>query len=1111
MSAPSEWVAVVLSSGTAPARAALEVVSVAVATNGADLYTVRQPTGNAAKTLLFNGPTPLAAGVPGSASNRSNVRGLANVTSGEVGPVNASWTLQNTASTKTHRVIGGARSGSYRLERIAGGGGSSGDFGFARLRYELLTTDATQQIEDYTPILGSSTPGPEPATVANPNALAGAEDATVVVVLTPSGWAIAAVIDFRDAEHGFCRPYADFTSGDTTVQPVGYQSVEGVEAPASGSASLSNALGFAATTEDTLAVAKRSGVWQIRYVIPGGSDARPVGVCKIGIDYSLGNPPDAGDIENFAYLIGSGSAPTALENPTPVSYSAGDTLLLVKIDSDWVIRYAIPKGSGPTRHGVATLTSALSSSGDGAVGSYRPEEGAALPAPTTASNPHSLTGQSGDDVDVTWTGSAWAIVAVRRGSERRHGVATLSAALTTSGTATVTNYRPEEGNASPAPTTATNPHSLAGASGEEVDLTFDGTSWIVVAVRKIVERRHGVATLTAALTSGGSASLTGYRAEEGADSPAPTTATNPANLTAGSGDDVDVTFEAGAWRVVAVRKNTERRHGVATLTADLQPLGFATVSSYRAEEGSATPAPTSASNPSGLSGVTGNDVDLTLVGSTWNVVAIRRNETQSHGVATLTAPLTAIGTASIGSYRAQEGVGGPGSSAANPSGLTGQTGDEVDVALIGTTWRVIAVRKATVVRHGVATLSADTASGEEAELTGYRAEEGAETPAPTAAANPHSLSGKAGDEVDVASDGVQWRLVAIRRAASSGGSSLVPVMVYDNLTAATADDNGVVTLGADVRYLPVVPDGAGYKANLSAAFGQAKVWSLGELSLSGTGCCGDSNGVPPGITIDPGMGADGNDRAYLYDAQEGAIVVRGRGVAPGAGVTVTIGSLPPITATNNGDGTWTAPGQSLASLAKGVYPVTATDGATSDTLLVTYGFDDTTEELGFFTGRPPSPDMTSATDTGESTEDNKTSDRTPTFACAHGSVAPIDNGGPTPHLYVKGVLVKSGLITDYTTTPPVVSSVNLTPDVNLDLGRQAAQLVLEWTDGSQVFYSPPSLPLRIDIDPSAIETAQPETCYARLGWLTTWNGVNFVTVDKCRRVITEAEKTKLEG
>lgn len=365
--------------------------------------------------------------------------------------------------------------------------------------------------------------------------------------------------------------------------------------------------------------------------------------------------------------------------------------------------------------------------------------------------------------------------------------------------------------------------------------------------------------------------------------------------------------------------------------------------------------------------------------------------------------------------------------------------------------------------------------------------------------------------------GERWGLVLLG-GVGGGGGSLSRVMVYSDLKGGVADTDGKISLGDDVLCLPVVLDGSQWKADLDAEFITAKVWSLGSLAIDATGCgCDEATTVPTGVRLTPGMGADGNDRVYDGDADGGLVAPSGSGVAPAASVTVSFTdgttTIGPVACTNNGDGTFDCPSTDIGTLDKGPVAVSATDGATTDTLMIVYSADDTPTEIGHFTGRPPTPDMTAATDLGASDSDNVTSDTTPDFACAHGGVSPIDLGGPTPRFYTKGVNVASGTASSYTTTPPVVSSVILTPASPLDAGPQRGQLILHWTDSAEDYWSPPSLPLDFDIDSGATEESEPAKKYARLGWLTydAEADLYFVTVDKCRYERSDGENTKLEA
>lgn len=475
-SKPTDVIALTLQAGAgnAPAWAALEVVSVAASANGRDLYTVKQPTGTAGKAIVFNGPVVLEASGYGAGSNRSHVRGLSGAATGEVGPVNASWSLSTSAATKTHRVVGGARAGSYLLEKL-GGDTTSGDFGIARLYAAMATTDATGLVENYSPILGTATPGSEPASVDNPHDLEGSDGDTVIVTYNGTSWEIAAVLEFSDAEHGFCRPYEDFDSGDATIRPAGYQKVEGVEAPDAGTASVTNP-GFSAKTTDTLAVAKRSGTWTVCYVIRGGDNSLRHAIGSLSANMATSDP------------TGSVTAVVAIEGdtPSPALTSAGNALGLLGYAGQKVLLREDPAntweiiavfGTFAAPHGVATLATALSGS-SATVTAYRQESGFTAPTPTTVQNPNGLVAAVGIDVDIAWDGTDWNVIDVRGSAI---AIAQLNGALSSSGSATIDNFRWLQGNTeSPAPTAASNPYGIDGADNDVVLLTNRSGAWVVV-------------------------------------------------------------------------------------------------------------------------------------------------------------------------------------------------------------------------------------------------------------------------------------------------------------------------------------------------------------------------------------------------------------------------------------------------------------------------------------------------------------------------------------------------------------------------------------------------------------------------------------------------------
>ncbi len=371
------------------------------------------------------------------------------------------------------------------------------------------------------------------------------------------------------------------------------------------------------------------------------------------------------------------------------------------------------------------------------------------------------------------------------------------------------------------------------------------------------------------------------------------------------------------------------------------------------------------------------------------------------------------------------------------------------------------------------------------------------------------------------------RPVATRRrntGGSGGGSGVYPTpcMVYDDIEGATSDTSGLITLGPTVRLLPIVADEAGWRADLEADFITGKVWSLGSLPMgqSGCGCDDETEAVPSGILITPGMGADGNDRIYDSDANSGAVVVSGTGVAAAATITVSITdgttTLTP-TVTNNGDGTWDAASQSLSTLDRGPVKVSATDGATTDALVIVYSGDDSPTELAYFTGRCPKPDLVAASDLGVSDTDNITSDTTPTFSLTFGGVAGVPTGeGPYEVVYNNGEpFITDGDVLDFQSELTIEKTVgsNSPPDPATNTTPfNNVQGVNILDDSTDLFYGPPSLPLRYQYSSGATEETEPPKRYARLGYYFAHETMgNLVTCDICRREITDDEATKLDA
>lgn len=435
---------------------------------------VRQYAASGGAGVVIAGPPGVPNGGYGSAGYHHDIQALCEtaVTGDFVGPVAGSWELKKTAPMKLFVVVRHNGDGTAHVNRIDNIG-AVGDFGFARLYSTLADTDAVAYVKEYSPIQGTATPGAAPAEVANTNDLEGSTDDVVIVTLTGSGWVLAAVLEFSDAEHGFCRPYEDFDSGDATIRPAGYQKVEGIEAPDAGTTSVTNP-GFSATTGDTLAVAKRSGVWTVCYVIRGGDDQLRHGIAALTADMATSDP--TGSLTGATALHGSNPTLTAADNTEGLEGFAGQFVLIREIATDdWAIVAVLPYGATP--HGIATLTTALTGS-SASVDNWRQESGANVGTPTTVSNPGSFVAAVGIDVDIAWNGSAWVVLDVRGSGI---ALAALNGSLGSGdASATIDTFRWLQGNTeSPVPTSALNTYGIDGADNDVVLLTNRSGAWTV--------------------------------------------------------------------------------------------------------------------------------------------------------------------------------------------------------------------------------------------------------------------------------------------------------------------------------------------------------------------------------------------------------------------------------------------------------------------------------------------------------------------------------------------------------------------------------------------------------------------------------------------------------
>jgi hypothetical protein len=360
-----------------------------------------------------------------------------------------------------------------------------------------------------------------------------------------------------------------------------------------------------------------------------------------------------------------------------------------------------------------------------------------------------------------------------------------------------------------------------------------------------------------------------------------------------------------------------------------------------------------------------------------------------------------------------------------------------------------------------------------------------------------------------------------RGGGGEGGSDTSLVMVYDDLQGGSATEEGLVTWGDTVRCLPMIQGDTGLSPDLEASFTLAVYPSLGSLELAASGCCGSgASAEPTGPRFNIPFGEEGINR--IKNGQ--SITFTGTGAVPGEELTLTItdgtNTVTP-SVTNNGDGTWTSAADPLDTIIREISSVEISNGPNRHKLLLLNSEDEYEPGVSnatgdeYWTSLPNTPDLFVDSDTGESSSDNITDDRTPTFTVRFSGtefVGLASDVQPRLVLINQGtgeVIVVLGSLGDFSET----STTTITLPEDLDYGVYEVQLVLYMTFDNSGFdydewWSPPSPPLRVQIVEDA--EAVPAKRYARLGFLTTIGGVKYVTVDSCPRVISEAEAEKLD-
>ncbi len=172
-------------------------------------------------------------------------------------------------------------------------------------------------------------------------------------------------------------------------------------------------------------------------------------------------------------------------------------------------------------------------------------------------------------------------------------------------------------------------------------------------------------------------------------------------------------------------------------------------------------------------------------------------------------------------------------------------------------------------------------------------------------------------------------------------------------------------------------------------------------------------------------------------AESPDVTISGDGVEPTSTVEVTItdsllGTIGPITATVNPDGTWTIPDQDFTGLEDGPITVTAVETDEAGNVgpdVITILTLDTTPPA-----QPPVADMTSPTDSaGTSNSDDLTNQTSPTFDAPPGTGV----AGDTVTLYIDGSPVATGTVNSD-------GSYELTPTAPLAEGPHA--VTVSFTD-----------------------------------------------------------------
>lgn len=125
-------------------------------------------------------------------------------------------------------------------------------------------------------------------------------------------------------------------------------------------------------------------------------------------------------ISDFRLLTGTApeTAPTAATNPHSFTWSAGNHAIVKKEGDDWVLKMVAGSGSGGSgsawRMAAAEISTdaLITSDSTQAITNFRSSGSQPSTLPTSATNPHNLSGEIGETVILAEIGSDWVILAV---------------------------------------------------------------------------------------------------------------------------------------------------------------------------------------------------------------------------------------------------------------------------------------------------------------------------------------------------------------------------------------------------------------------------------------------------------------------------------------------------------------------------------------------------------------------------------------------------------------------------------------------------------------------------------------------------------------------------